>query len=70
MPESRRSVWFDTTGTHCNWLIPDWAAVAEDYDAAHLSLHGYLTTPGIAISLSATNVRRFWVDGIPIPHSG
>ncbi|KJF23547.1 hypothetical protein R4P64_23655 [Rhodococcus sp. IEGM 1366] len=45
MPESRRSVWFDTTGTHCNWLIPDWAAVAEDYDAAHLSLHGYLTTP-------------------------
>ncbi|WP_206508608.1 hypothetical protein C5142_00610 [Rhodococcus sp. BGS-1C] len=52
VPESRRSVWFDTTGEHRNWFIPDWAAVAEDYDAAHLSLHGYLTTPGIAILLS------------------
>ena len=23
VPESRRSVWFDTTGKYCNWLIPD-----------------------------------------------
>lgn len=50
--ESRRSVWFDTTGEYRDWFIPDWAAVAEDYDAAHLSLHGYLTTPGMAIPLS------------------
>ncbi|MDI9901716.1 hypothetical protein QM716_17820 [Rhodococcus sp. IEGM 1409] len=60
--ESRRSVWFDTTGEYCNWLIPDWAAVAEDYDAAHLSLHGYLTTPGIAIPLSG-NERATLLGG-------
>lgn len=52
VPESRRSVWFETTGEYRDWFIPDWAAVAEDYDAAHLSLHGYLSTPGIAIPLS------------------
>ncbi|MET4050279.1 hypothetical protein BJD99_04315 [Rhodococcus sp. 1163] len=52
VPESRRSDWFETTGKYRNWFIPDWAAVAEDYDPAHLGLHGYLTTLGIAISLS------------------
>lgn len=50
--ESRRQVWYETTGDHRAWHIPDWVAVARDYDAAHLSLHGYLTTPGITLSLS------------------
>lgn len=50
--ESRRSVWFETTGEYRHWYIPDWAAVAADYDAAHLTMLGYLTTPGIAIPLS------------------
>jgi len=31
------------TGT---WLIPDFTAVAEDYDAVHLSIAGYLATAG------------------------
>ncbi|WP_072803550.1 hypothetical protein [Rhodococcoides yunnanense] len=53
VPESRRSVWFDTTGEYRDWFIPDWSAVARDHDAVHLSLIGYLTTPGIAIPLSS-----------------
>ncbi|MFI6431545.1 hypothetical protein [Rhodococcus oryzae] len=53
VPASRRSVWFEATGTHDNWFIPDWAAVAADYDAVHLTMIGYLTTPGIAIPLAA-----------------
>lgn len=52
VPESKRYDWFRTTGEHHHWVIPDWVAVAEDYDGVHLSLHGYLTTPGIAIPLS------------------
>ncbi|WP_137723775.1 hypothetical protein [Prescottella subtropica] len=52
VPECRRSDWFDTTGVHCHWNIPDWVAVSEDYDAVHLTVLGYLTTPGIAIPLA------------------
>lgn len=52
VPESRRSVWLSTTGERHDWFIPDWLAVAEDYDAVHLSIYGYLTTPGLAIPLS------------------
>ncbi|MFC4604509.1 hypothetical protein [Rhodococcus kronopolitis] len=53
LPASRRSVWFATTGEHHDWLIPDWAAVAADYDAVHLTIHGYLATAGIAIPIAA-----------------
>ncbi|MFD4180224.1 hypothetical protein [Rhodococcus sp. NPDC058514] len=50
---SRRSEWHHTTGVHHDWFIPDWAAVAVDYDAVHLTMTGYLGTPGIAIPLAA-----------------
>lgn len=49
--ESKRSDWLDTTGEVHNWFIPDWAAVAHDFDGVHLTLNGYLTTPGIAVPL-------------------
>ncbi|MFH5211398.1 hypothetical protein ACHIPZ_24810 [Antrihabitans sp. NCIMB 15449] len=52
VPESKWSDWFVTTGERHDWFIPDWVAVAEDYDAVHLSIYGYLTTPGLAIPLS------------------
>ncbi|CAM2929118.1 DUF4253 domain-containing protein [Prescottella defluvii] len=51
VPASRRSEWYYTTGRYLDWHIPDWVAVAADYDAVHLTVHGYLTTPGIAIPL-------------------
>ncbi|QZS56051.1 hypothetical protein [Rhodococcus opacus] len=53
--ESKRSDWFHTTGEYHDWFIPDWTAVADDYDAVHLTLHGYLTTPGLAIPLADNN---------------
>jgi hypothetical protein len=37
------------TGWTGRWLIPDYAAVADDWDAVHLTVAGYLTTAGIAI---------------------
>jgi len=40
---SRRHDWYRTTGRAGAWRIPDWAAVAADWDAVHLSVGGYLT---------------------------
>jgi hypothetical protein len=47
---SRRHDWWRATGYDGSWLIPDWAAVASDYDAVHLTVLGYLTTAGRALS--------------------
>jgi hypothetical protein len=46
---ARRHDWWRTTGLTGTWLIPDYAAVAADYDAVHLSVGGYLTTAGRAL---------------------
>jgi hypothetical protein len=47
--KSRRHEWWQATGRADRWLIPDYAAVAADWDAVHVSVSGYLTTAGIAI---------------------
>jgi hypothetical protein len=47
---ARRHDWYRTTGQDSDWFIPDWSAVAADYDAVHLTMWGYLTTPGMAIA--------------------
>jgi hypothetical protein len=39
---SRRHDWWRWTGWEGRWLIPDWAAVADSYDAVHLSVVGHL----------------------------
>ncbi|HEX9526064.1 MAG TPA: hypothetical protein VF951_01090, partial [Streptosporangiaceae bacterium] len=49
---SRRHNWWRATGWAGRWLIPDYAAVAADWDAVHVSVAGYLTTAGIAIPAS------------------
>jgi len=45
---SRRHDWWRATGRMGRWLIPDYRAVAADYDAVHLTVLGYLTTAGVA----------------------
>ncbi len=45
---SRRHDWWRATGWAGRWLIPDYSAVAADWDAIHISVAGYLTTAGIA----------------------
>jgi len=47
--KSRRHDWWRVTGWAGRWLIPDYAAVAADWDAVHVSVAGYLTTAGIAL---------------------
>ncbi|MDL9981288.1 hypothetical protein [Microbacterium candidum] len=39
---SRRHDWYRTTGRDGRWLIPDWQAIAEGWDAVHLTVAGYL----------------------------
>jgi hypothetical protein len=46
LTKSRRHDWFRVTGWTGAWVVPDFAAVAADYDAIHLTVLGYLTTAG------------------------
>lgn len=48
---SRRHDWWRVTGLTGDWLIPDYAAVAAEYDAVHLSVYGYLTGAGRALDV-------------------
>ncbi|MFC4241806.1 hypothetical protein ACFOYW_00350 [Gryllotalpicola reticulitermitis] len=52
---SRQYVWRQSTGMELDWAVPDYAAAAEDFDAIHLSVIGYLSTAGSAV---------------PFPHGG
>lgn len=45
----RRHDWFRATGRDGRWVIPDWSAVAREFDAVHLTAAGYLTTAGLAV---------------------
>ncbi len=48
---SRRHDWWRVTGIESEWFIPDWEAVAADFDAVHLSAIGYLATAGRALTV-------------------
>ena len=48
----RRHDWYRVTGRAGRWLIPDYAAVAADWDAVHLTAAGYLSTAGVAWPVS------------------
>ena len=41
----------DSVGVDRRWVIPDWLAVAEDYEVVHLTVNGYLTTSGRALAV-------------------
>ncbi len=49
---ARRHDWYRTTGRAGIWRIPDWVAVAAEWDAVHLSVAGYLTTATRALTLA------------------
>ena len=52
--KSRRHDWWKVTGWTGAWVIPDFAAVAADYDAIHVSVLGYLVTAGRAFPVRGT----------------
>jgi len=49
---ARRHDWYRATGRDGAWRIPDWHAVAADWDAVHLTVAGYLSTATRALPLA------------------
>jgi len=60
---SRRHDWWRATGWTGQWLIPDYQAVAADYDAVHVSVLGYLTTAGVAVPAGPDDGARTLLAG-------
>lgn len=59
--KSRRHDWWRTTGWDGRWLIPDFAAVAADYDAVHVTAAAYLTAATRALPVGdARTVLAGW----------
>ncbi|MDQ2750309.1 MAG: hypothetical protein ABI775_03615 [Pseudonocardiales bacterium] len=69
---SRRHDWWRVTGWADGWLIPDWADVATDYDAVHLTVAGYLSSAGrtLRVGQEATLLagwnpdQTFWLNDV------
>lgn len=61
----RRHDWYRATGRIGDWVLPDWAAVAEHYDAVHLQIGAYLAAAGTAIPAGdgAASVIAGWSPG-------
>jgi hypothetical protein len=58
---SRRHDWWRATGQNGAWAIPDYLAVAADYDGIHLTVLGYLSTAGRALpACDAYTVLAGW----------
>jgi len=60
---SRRHDWWRATGSTGRWLIPDYQAVAADYDAVHVTVLGYLTTAGAAVPTDSGGGSRTVLAG-------
>lgn len=57
----RRGDWWRTTGRAGRWWIPDWVAVADEFDAVHVTVTGYLATAGWAVpTASGATVFAGW----------
>jgi hypothetical protein len=63
LSRSRRHDWWRATGWAGRWLIPDFEAVARDYDGVHVSVLGYLTTAGTAVPAGADDGTRTLLAG-------
>lgn len=55
---SRRHDWYRSTGWDGRWVVPDWQAVARDWDAVHVSVAGYLSTAGRPLPVGASGDAR------------
>ena len=49
----KRHDWYRVTGRDGAWVIPDWLAVARNYDGVHLSIGAYLALAGECMSVDA-----------------
>lgn len=64
--ESKDRDWYTTTGlADTRWVMPDWSAVAREYDAVHLQVGAYLAASGTAIEVEpgVHSVIAGWAPG-------
>lgn len=47
----KRHDWYLATGRDGAWMIPDWLAVARDYDGVHLGIGAYLALAGQCLDI-------------------
>lgn len=76
---SRGDDWRRATGRTGRWVAPDWASVAREVDAVHLTVAGYLTTAGRAVEVDDDTAsvlagwdpdRTWWFRGARVePHA-
>ncbi|ROQ30865.1 hypothetical protein EDF46_3373 [Frondihabitans sp. PhB188] len=75
----KRGTWWQTTRIDDSWFIPDWAAVAADFDVVHLTGMGYLTTAGRPLAVEGGHTlmagfspdESFWLtDSFHFPEPG
>ena len=73
---SRRQDWFRATGRAGRWVIPDYAALAADYDGVHLTVLGYLTAAQRAIEVDPDTATvlagwapdtTWWLNDVVVP---
>ena len=50
---SRRENWKAATGRRGRWIQPDWSLLAREADGIHLTLQGYLSAAGRALTIDA-----------------
>lgn len=65
---TRRHDWWRATARDGHWVVPDWAAVAERYDAVHLTLRGWIRSSGTAIPVDdrTASVIAGWTPGATV----
>ncbi|WP_058750168.1 hypothetical protein [Curtobacterium oceanosedimentum] len=51
---TRRHDWYQATGRVGDWVVPDWVALAEHFDAVHLTLRCWLRASGTAVPVDDT----------------
>ncbi|WP_159449180.1 hypothetical protein [Demequina sp. NBRC 110055] len=76
---SKRHDWFHTTGRDdVRWVVPDWSAIAADWDAVHLTLAAYLDLAGrpldvfegVASVIAGWNPgSTYWFRGASVDHA-
>lgn len=67
---SHRGDWYRTTGRDSReagpWLIPDWSAVAQRWDAVHLTVAGYLNAATRCIAVPGTYMATAGKDAASV----
>jgi hypothetical protein len=72
----KRHDWYRATGRAGRWVVPDWAAVAGEHDAVHLTTAAYLTEAGTPIPMDDDTAsvianwnpdETYWLGDAPVP---